>query len=449
MTANKKTIFCIALIMVVSCITSLLAQKPGADTTKDQFKFSFSERLRIETWDNSVTLSRAANAGNSYLRCRTSLMGQWMPNESFEVGVKLTNEFRDYFAPSTNTFHLNEVFFDQLYIKWNTKSFLDGVLTIGRQNMSFGEGFLVMDSSPLDGSRSVYFNAIRYDLNLNKYNGITFFGLYQPRTDKLPVINGNDIDPAFEADGTWKLIEQAEAGAGIYYTGIFSDINLQSYYIRKDYVDPDAKLGQIKSGVNTLGSRINAVLNKNFSSTFEGAYQFGTSGDYKRNAYGGYWYADYNPLWGIKYLPKTFTVGMIYLSGDDPATKNNEGWDPIFSRWPKWSESYIYTQVKEFNGKLAYWSNLISYFASLKFSIDSQVNLAFDYHHFVAPQSGIATSFIGTGNVRGDMFIGKLLFDVNKNVSGYILLEHFIPGNHYFLGANASNWARMEISYKI
>jgi hypothetical protein len=446
---TKSKIILYMLIMVLSGITCLLAQTPEANTNPGKWKLSFSERVRIETWDNSVTLSRAANAGNSYLRSRTSLMGQWIPSESFEAGVKLTNEFRNYFAPSTNMFHMNEVFFDQLYIKWNTKSILDGVLTIGRQNIILGEGFVVMDSSPLDGSRSVYFNAIRYDLNLDKKNGITFFGMYQPKIDKLTVLNGNDIDPSFQGDGTWMLIEQAEAGAGIYYTGKFTDVNLQSYYIRKDYVDPDAKLGQIKSDVNTLGSRVNAALNKNFSATLEGAYQFGNSGDYKRNSFGGYWYVDYNLLSEKTYLPKTFTVGMIYLSGDDPGTKDNEGWDPIFSRWPKWSESFIYTQIKEFSGKPAYWSNIISYYASLKFSFDSQVNFAFDYHHLSAPQSGVATSFIGTGNVRGDLFIGKLLFDVNKNISGHIIFEHFIPGDYYFSGANVSNWARMELSYKI
>ncbi len=35
------------------------------------------------------------------------------------------------------------------------------------------------------------------------------------------------------------------------------------------------------------------------------------------------------------------------MSGDDPSTDDNEGWDPLFSRWPKWSELYIYSLATE------------------------------------------------------------------------------------------------------
>ena len=33
----------------------------------------------------------------------------------------------------------------------------------------------------------------------------------------------------------------------------------------------------------------------------------------------------------------------------------SENWDPLFSRWPKWSELYIYTQFRETG--VAYWTN--------------------------------------------------------------------------------------------
>jgi hypothetical protein len=449
MKTYKNKFLSVVFILSFGLYGNIFAQTTGSSNQPDELKFSFTERMRIETWDNSVTLSRAAKAGNSYLRSRTSVMGQWTPSQTFEFDVKLTNEFRTYFAPSTNTFHLSELFFDQLYIKWNTKEFLDGVLTFGRQNINLGEGFVIMDGSPLDGSRSIYFNALRYDLNIDKENSLTFFGLLNPKTDGLPVLNGNDIDPAFQGEGTWTLTEQKEIGAGVYYTGKLSWANLQSYYIRKDYTDPAASLGQVKSDVNTLGTRMNISLDKNFALTFEGAYQFGSYGNFNRNSYGGYAYFDYNTLSGKIFLPKVFTVGTIYLSGDDPATNDIEGWDPIFSRWPKWSESYIYTQIKEFNGKPAYWSNLISFYATIKFKFDEQMNFIFDYHHMMAPQAGTASSFLGTGKVRGDLFICKLLFDISKNLTGHIIFEHFIPGDYYFSGADVSNWARFEFLYKI
>ena len=453
MKTNRNNLISAFLFLSFSAFicNSVFAQNVNTNNSTQEFKFSFQERVRIETWDNAVTLSSAAKAGNSYLRNRTSLMGQWFPTESLEVAAKLTNEFRTYMAPSTNHFHMSELFIDQLYVKWNTASFLDGTLTLGRQNITLGEGFVVMDGSPLDGSRSTYFNAVRYDWNISKEHTLTFLGLYQPKEDELPVLNGNDIDHSAQGDGTWKLSEQKETGLGVYYTGKFSWGNLQSYFIRKNYVDPNKTWAQMDADVNTLGSRINASFSKEFSFTFEGAYQFGSLGDYNKNAYGGYLYLDYKPGWSANFLPKTFTIGTICLSGDDPGTADNEGWDPVFSRWPKWSESYIYTQIQEFGGRVAYWSNLVSLYASLKFVFDEQISYNFDYHHMTAPHSykSFPVYVSGSGSTRGDLFISKLLVDINKNLTGHFIFEHFIPGDYYFGGAESSNWARMEFMIKL
>ncbi|MGE5682482.1 MAG: hypothetical protein ACM34K_16555, partial [Bacillota bacterium] len=247
---------------------------------------------------------------------------------------------------------------------------------------------------------------------------------------------------------TWNLIEQSEAGGGLYYTAKLGAANVQSYYMRKDYIEPDKSLSQSSSGLNTIGCRLNYMLNPNFSTTLEGAYQFGRSADKSSRAYGGYAYFDCNPMWQKKFLPATLTAGMTYLSGDDPSTKDNEGWDPIFSRWPKWSDSYAYTLIKEFN-KVAYWSNFASVFASLKFGFDEQLNFNLDYHHLMAPQLSASNVFPGgTGHTRGDLMIAKLLMNINKNLSGHLLFEHFIPGSYYFSGADASNWTRIELTYK-
>jgi hypothetical protein len=449
----RSTKIIVSLFILLLCISAnqrLVAQSSASENQAEKFKFSFADRFRIETYDNPATLSKSKESGNSFIRNRISLTGQWFPDESVEVAAKITNEFRNYFAPSTNRIHMNELFFDQLYVKWNTKKCLDGVLTLGRQNITLGEGFVVMDGSPLDGSRSTYFNAFRYDWNINANHSMTLFYTYQPSIDKLPVINGNDIDPAYQGDGSWKLTEQTEAGGGIYYTGKIQDLNLQSYYIRKDYLKPDTKAGQIKSGINTIGSRLTMPLNNNFRSTLEGAYQFGKSGNFDKSAYGGYLYFDFTPKLEYNFIPKKITVGTVCLSGDDKSTKNDEGWDPIFSRWPKWSEVYTYTQIKEFNGRPAYWSNLISFYTSLQFTLDDQFGFNFDYHHMLAPQEAPVSAYPGgSGKVRGDLFIGKLLVNINKNVTTQIIIEHFIPGNYYFRNAAKCNWARMEFLYKI
>jgi hypothetical protein len=440
----------LVLVFLLSGNERVCAQVSASDNTPEAFKLSFSDRLRIETYDNTVTLSKAAKAGSSYARNRINLTGQWFPSGSLEFAATVSNEFRNYFSPSTNDFYMNEVYFDQLYLKWKTKSIAEGVLTLGRQNITLGEGFVVMEGTPLDGSRSVYFNAARYDWSIVPGHLLTAFYTYQPKIDKLPVLNGRDIDPAFQGDGSWNLVEQTEAGGGLYYTAKMSALDLQAYAIRKDYLDPDVKAGQFKSGINTAGSRMNAVIDKNFSAAVEAAYQFGRSGDARKNAYGGYAYVNYAPLSPSKMLPKKITLGTICLSGDDRSTKNDEGWDPIFSRWPKWSDSYVNTLIKEFNGRPAYWSNLISLYASTQFSLDEQADLILTYHHMAAPEASAATAFLsGNGRTRGDLLIAKLLFTVSRTVSGHVIIEHFIPGNYYFKNANVGNWARIEFLFRI
>jgi hypothetical protein len=438
-------------LLILGCCLSftinLPAQTTAINDSSSNFKFGLTERLRIETGDNYISLSKSAKAGASYNRVRSSFTADWIPDESFDFALKLTHEFRTYYAPSTNNFYMNEVFFDQLYIKWKTDIFLNGTLTLGRQNITLGEGFLISEGTPLDGSRSAYFNAARYDLNINKNNFITFFGSYSPKQDKLlPVINGNDIDLSCQADGTFTLSEQNEAAGGIYYTGINPNFNLQSYYILKSYIDPDKSLKQVNSNVHTVGSRLNTSLTKSLSTTIEGAYQFGSYGTYKRSAYGGYWYFDLASGWKQSFLPTIFTVGTVCLSGDKPGTSNMEGWDPVYSRYPKWSDSYVYTFVHE--SKIGYWSNIISFYSSIKFAVSDNMKFNFDYHHMLAPQAGTQTTFLsGNGNVRGDLFIGKFTFNISKTVSGRFIWEHFMPGNFYFGGADPYNWSQMEFTF--
>jgi hypothetical protein len=56
---------------------------------------------------------------------------------------KFTNEFRVYMAPKNRVFNWNEVFFDNLYLKWKVSNTVPLTLTAGRQDMKFGEGFVI------------------------------------------------------------------------------------------------------------------------------------------------------------------------------------------------------------------------------------------------------------------------------------------------------------------
>ena len=128
---------------------------------------------------------------------------------------------------------------------------------------------------------------------------------------------------------------------------------------------------------------------------------------------------------------------MLYLSGNDPATETREDFDPFFGRWPLWSESYIFTLDLERG--TAWWSNMASLFAAIKFDFTAKLKAGLTYHHLIAPELGGWTvhpaSSVGVsegrGHVRGDLFIFRMDLAIIKNLSADLIWERFLPGNYY------------------
>lgn len=399
-----------------------------------RIKFSFTERFRMVTWDNAVSLSDSVGGGNSFTRHRTRVMGQWYPVDDLELALGLTNEFRYYFVPENREFSFGEVIIDQLYTKYNSKVGIPGTLTLGRQNIILGEGFIVMDGNPLDGSRSIYFNAVRFDWRVGRENTLTLFYAHQQDIDDmLPIIHDEEV----------RLVEQPEVGLAAYFSGTLSPLSLDAYFIRKNIEDTDDN--PTSSHINCLGARVHMpIVGGGLTVTGEGGYQFGNFGEVDRLAFGGYLHTDYTTTWA-PYFPHTLTVGGIYLSGDDPSTDNWEAWDPMFARWPKWSESYIYTEIKERG--VAYWSNLISLYCQAQFTMSENISFTCGYHHLMAPEKPTVYDPFpgGTGKTRGDLVIGKLSYQLNAQFSGHVVWETFEPGDFYFSDADGYNWARAEL----
>lgn len=418
-----------------TCLSLLAAGVlTAADGPASPFYFELTERLRVEATDNALTLDSGVGGDLSYTRARTSLLGRWTPNSGLRFDLKLTNEFRYYLSPPGREFTMNETVVDQLYARWERPGF---TLTVGRQDLFLGEGFVVADGGPLDGSRTYYFNAARFDWEPASFGKLTLLYLYQPETDDLlPVIN----------DQEQPMVEQAEQGIGLFYAGKAGTAGVEAYVLGK-IQEANDKFPH-DSDFYTFGCRAVAPLHPALTLTAEGAGQWGTFQDADMAAYGGYAYFDWSPGWDLP-LPAVLTLGGIYLSGDDPATTDWEGWDPAFSRWPKWSESYIYTQAKEFK-RPAYWSDLRSLYLAARFQLGPQWDYRFAFHHLTAPEPSSASAGYadGGGSTRGGLCINRLTFKDGKKLSGHLIWELFVPGDHYFDEADRYGWFRVELSYK-
>ncbi len=404
------------------------------DSPAPRLKLIFVERFRFEAWDNAVNLDDTANDGFAYTRNRTTLGLSWKAAKNLEVLGKATNEFRVYIAPKDRAFNGHEVFVDNLYVKWTIPGRRSFTITAGRQDLNFGEGFVIADGTPSDGSRSYYFNALRLDADIAKGHKLTAFVHAQKTSDRfLPVVN-----PRPQA-----LAEQPEKALALYYAGTFGKTKVDAYAVHKT---TDANVAwPIPARTETFGARVIVPLAKPLSGTAEAAVQTGAFGDAGRSAYGAIAHLDYD-LKGTLPLLKSAICGGILLSGDDPATSRMEGWDPIFSRWPKWSESYIYAFTRE--SRPSYWSNLSSLYASLAFDFGARSDGLVMVQKLGAehPQAGVFPG--GAGRDRGTLFKGRLNYRISKYMTGRVIWEHFTPGSFYFPGASGYNWIQLEMIFR-
>jgi len=432
----NKILLPIVLMLLVSS-SSVAGEKKAKGNVHPNLKLSLTERFRLVTWDNAISLDDSADAGQAFTRHRTSLKAEWFPTETFEACAMLTNEFRHYFAPTTKDFTFDEIFFDQLYLRWRNERLLPGTLTVGRQNMIFGEGFVVLDGSPLDGSRHISFNAARYDWQINAANKLTLFYLYQDDVDDaLPIIHDQEKE----------LVEWPEEGFGAYFSTEIEASKAEAYLIRKN-VKPTHDFPE-STYISIGGIRVVTPLSKRLQGTAEAAYQLGKYDLNDRSAFGGYGYLTYKTDWA-NYLPRSIQVGAVYLAGDDPDTpEDNEGWEPMFGRWPKWSESYIYTEINE--GGVAYWTNFVSLFGRTTFEVAHDVSLRLEYHRLRSVErSEVALNLRGTGMTRGNLVIGKLEYKASPYLSGHVLWESFRPGDFYNCDADGYHWVRIELMFTV
>jgi len=414
-------------------------------------KAGLIERIRYEYYDNTTDFNANKNDKNGYFRIRTSAWGQLSYQSKATLYLKLTNEFRKYVDdPKDRDFTWDEIFFDNLYLnlmipgKW-------GSLTVGRQNLMYGEGFVLMDGTPWDGSRSIYYDAVKLSLTRGK-TAVDFLAIDNTRIeDWLPVVRGSKL-----SDGLLKgqpkdqpLNDGAEKAFGLYLTSTaLPKSKVEAYYIRKTEKPepwyPKAEIAD-ELNLNTAGIRLNHSLTGTLSLTAEGAYQNGTQGAINHKAFGGYLYGTYQLDAASK---SAVSAGAFCLSGDDPATADNEGWNPIFSRWPKWSELYIYTYMSEINrgaARVAYWTNMLAPYCSYTTQPTPKLTLIANLYLLRALEARTLANGKESGKSRGTEVQAWIKYAFSKNVSGHLLFDWLIPGDFYPKPRTSGPFMRGEV----
>jgi len=419
---------------------SVAAQEPAA------LEFGFQERVRSESWDNLADHRQATADFRTQYRFRTRLWAVLPLSRDLTLTAGLVNENRKLARPD-QAVHGREVAFETCYLDWRMGT--SWSLRAGRQNLMRGDGFVLMDGGALDGSRATYSNAL--DLIWTegswKVEGLAISNPFKDRF--LPRINESENPKERQL-----LNERDEAALGLYATWKQGGRDLQAYAFHKTerhdirpVADP---LFQPDRRVETLGVRLSEDLGRGLSVMGEFALQFGRQQGRPGTAepssairgWGGQ--ARLTQTFELPARPE-LSFGWTGLSGDDPATATREGWDPLFSRWPKWSELYVYSLVPE--GGVATWSNLKAWEATLQARPTPRLALRASAFWLRAqqPLAGRGPLF-STGLGRGRILEFRGDLKLSDQWQGHMLYEKLDPGTLY-AGHDAGRFFRVEAIY--
>jgi len=405
--------------------------------------FDLDHRSRLVYWDEGLFPSDGWVG--LFSRHRSIIGATWLPMPELQIRVALANEFfRWYRHREAPDFTLDEIFIENLFLRWQPES-LPLSLTVGRQNLMFDEGFAVMDGGPLDGSRSIYFNAVRCDVQVAPGHAVTGFALHQPpRDDVLPRV----------ADAERALLEVPTDGAGVHYAGDAGrSRRFSAYYLYTHEDLQDNASVDLISGIarHTLGARYSHGIGKEWGVTGEGNVQLGKYdvlsgfGTLQQRAWSWYAYATWRPS-ALDAL--TADAGMYQYSGGrfdgGDGAEGDQRYSPVFARWPKWSESFIYTLL-QLRGGIANWSNLLVPFLRVQFRVSSPVVLRGMLQH--VRESHAAG---GEGKDIGTLAILEAKLDAGRGITGHALLEHmWLRPDGVTVTAESYVWARMEVRYRL
>lgn len=432
-------------IWLAMAVLLLVAPALRAGLVQDQvggpewLKYGGDVRLRevgfnnIWTWDNDNKADQ-----QHFFRLRTRLFAGADPIEELSSYVRFCNEWR-YYAKPKNLKHVlyKEVIMDNAWVKLQNLGDIPLEVKAGRQDILFqyGEGFLLMDGTPNDGSRSFYVDGAIARVNVDETNKIDLIAIYNSQEQPF----GIDINEDFYQDA------QPIGLYGAYWTNandLLADQKIEGYYLFKD--GRDASWATFSDNqIHVIGTRFSGPLAENLTYAGEATLQLGEYGDHSMTAYGGYGRGTYT-LGDLDCKP-AFSLEYVYLSGDNPDEQKYGGWDPLLARWPKWSELYIYSQIPE--KAIAYWTNMQIYRAQLSLKPIEKMTVDLVYQYLRANEAGSGAGVFGTGKDRGQNPQLVVKYAFNDWLSGHLWGEYFIPGD-YYAGDDDGFFARWEMNVK-
>lgn len=445
----RRTSTCIAaLATTLVSLASLAAVEPAGQAVASVPSFDPGADLRLrQVFIGNVGLNdQSPTADRTFQRYRGRVWGIYTPTERVVAAARLMWEGRHYNKPKENqwpvpgfeTWYDGGLFFDLLEVAFNDIAGSPLSVKVGRQEIMLGNGWLVLEGTPLDGSRTFYFDAVRATYQARSI-GTTVDVIYlnqDATTDRFPQpLNGVIEDQS----------EQYETGAILYARnkGLFKDTEFDGYLIYKDST-PDNTPGTIRvnngapfpspadSGVAySVGMRAESKPTPHWAWRAEGAYQWGTRNNADLDAFGFNGRATYHlgdPLANRVHL------GYEFLTGNEPDSQGTQAFDPLWGRWPQWSELMIYQWPLE--SRVGEATNLSRLNLGWAIQAHPTTLVTLDYHGLWADEMTTRTpaqlvNLSGESRFRGHLAAGWIKTKLSKHVAAHLVAEYFWPGDYY------------------
>lgn len=450
-----------------------------SDALAIEHKIGAHLRFRYELWDNLITLGTNQTVNSykdrSFFRLRAMLWDDIKFNNQTSLRIRLNTEPKYHMGPhylvlkdgKKRKFDQDEIVIDNLYLDIKRPACLPLDLRIGRQDFlgpdTYGEGFLILDGTPGDGSRTFYFNALRVRWYPHSNHTIDFVAVRQTDRDiYLPSIypSYDDGRGLLYINEKKRLTGSNEIAFWIYgRSKLNPNLSLEPYYIyKKEEKTTTTTVSSAivsKNYLHNIGARLVYSINKDFKVRAELVHQFGEYSETGRDrrAWGGYIFFE-KAFTNVAMKP-LLEIGYVHLTGDDPGTNKDESFNPLFSRNPNWNELIIYTYLLETMQKggaiPGYWTNLRMPFVRLRLNPTNKMNLTLSYQKLLADEKtkGLPSfMFSNSGKNRGDLFLAIVNYRFTKRIDGMLQYELFDPGSFYSKDAKTAHFFRAQIQWK-
>ena len=383
-------------------------------------------RFRADYANNNSTLNQEiAGHESSQQKYRPRWWGTVTPAKDIDLNMRITWEGRHFSVPAAGPdFDHSMVLMDALNVK--ATNFLGTPLsfTVGRQDIVLGDGWLVSDGTSIDGTRTAFFDAVRFTLEIKEVQTLLDF-IY--------------IDNHYTSERWWAPmlhadhqanIEQDERGFIFYATNrSVKNTEISGYYM---YKENHLRLRNGDDGhIHTFGGRVAGDITERWKYRAEGAHQFGLRNDRYLRAFG------FNSA--ATYLVKDAWKHQIrgtyeFLSGDDPDTQTNEAFVPLWSRWDRWTQ--IQSNTFTLEGRRYEFTNLHRFGPGVSSNPTDKLELVGDYYLLFADENSMTgaanrRSFSENGKFRGQLIQTQARYQFTKHLKGRVLVEFFFPDNYY------------------